>query len=959
MKLPFPLIQRATATIRALFLVLGATVVPLLLRGSAPAWWSQRAVIVENAVADDYAPANQGQLKNIAKAAVAEMDAKLTSGAGDELHGLVGNWSLPGTGTNDFAPVNLSQLKNVAKPFYDRLIAAGLIDFYPWLSSFNSPDDFAVANIGQVKSLFSFEIPSPNSLNDPLQDRLAPGSSGNLALEANAVWFWGKRFDGNSGFQSTYPRRMTGLAAVRSVSAGDDHFVVLGENGMVWSWGKNASGQLGDGTNLDKSAPAEVPNVSNIVSVKAGGAHTLALQQNGTVLGWGDNYDGQLGTGDNAASSTPISVVGLGDVRKIVAGPTRSAALKNDGSVWTWGYDHYAVQTGQYLSNNAPLQVSGLADIVDIAVGSQHVVAVKADGTVCACGSISLIHVGNGNPWWIYQDIPVQVPKLANVAKVASRFEYTLALLNDGTVWAWGSNNFGQLGDGTSQVRQAPAQVPALTDVIAIATNYQYSLAMKADGTVWTWGDGASGILPGVDRHVPQQVVFGLFDTNHNGMDDRWELQYFGNLNQAGDGDFDGDGISNLQEFLRATDPYDYFNGATPVVEMVSGNNQIGDPGTFLGKPFKVRVRNQAGQLLVNAPVKFTVSNGSGAMAAILSGPRQQSLVLRTDANGESAAYHALPDAAGTSTRTTVSAGNSAASSFVTFRGITKFVLPPTPTPSATPDPNTSPTSTLSPTATPVAPYRYAIIDLGKDLNPIRVNNKGWILLRGSDAQGNWGYYRWKGGTLEHLDYSGPHTEIHAADMNDDGIVVGTFRNDGPWGEDSEREIQGGLIWPVDRSMANKISAPSSFPGFSPRDWYLSYRQAFLTAISNSGNTYGQICTATVRGFLDSNLFVMNSAQWPGGSGSPMQLSNASGTNDDENNLFISHWTGSSDTISRANGAGHYIGRKLTPFAFLYGNFYIYGSESGMIDGQTVNFHPIDLNEAGTVVSSAGADMVV
>src|SRR3989440_7082905 len=374
MNLAPPASRNGIFTFRLAFTLVAAGLIPLLVYGSAPSWWSQRGVLVENAVADDYAPANQGQLKNIAKAAVAEMDAKLTSGAGDELHGLVGNWSLPDIGTNDFAPVNLSQLKNVAKPFYNRLIAAGLIDFYLWLSSFNSPDDFAVANIGQVKSLFSFEIPSPNSLNDPLQDRLAPGSSGNLALEANAVWFWGKRFDGNSGFQSTYPRRVTGLAGVRSVSAGDDHFVVLGESGMVWSWGRNASGQLGDGTNLDRSAPAEVPNVSNIVSVKAGGAHTLAFQQNGAVLAWGDNYDGQLGTGDNAASSTPVSVVGLSDVHKIAAGPTRSAALKNDGTVWTWGYDHYSPQTGQQLSNNVPVQVNGLADVVDIAVGYQHVV---------------------------------------------------------------------------------------------------------------------------------------------------------------------------------------------------------------------------------------------------------------------------------------------------------------------------------------------------------------------------------------------------------------------------------------------------------------------------------------------------------------------------------------------------------------------------------------------------------
>src|SRR6185369_1115091 len=115
-----------------------------------------RGVLAQDASADDYAPANQGQAKNIAKAAAAEMDARLTGGAGDQVHSLIDSWSTPGSPANDFAPINLGQLKNLAKPFYDRLIAVGLADSYPWQRSQVAPDDFAVANIGQVKNLFSF-----------------------------------------------------------------------------------------------------------------------------------------------------------------------------------------------------------------------------------------------------------------------------------------------------------------------------------------------------------------------------------------------------------------------------------------------------------------------------------------------------------------------------------------------------------------------------------------------------------------------------------------------------------------------------------------------------------------------------------------------------------------------------------------------------------------------------------
>src|SRR5205085_5068912 len=157
---------QATSAVRLALLLVGIALVPLLLY-AAPTWWSQRNVLVLNATPGDYAPANQGQLKHIARAAAAEMDARLTGGAGDELHQLIAAWSVVSPDTNDFAPVNLGQLKAVAKPFYDRLIALGRVDYYPWLRSLNPSDDFAVANIGQVKSLFGLEITAANILDDP------------------------------------------------------------------------------------------------------------------------------------------------------------------------------------------------------------------------------------------------------------------------------------------------------------------------------------------------------------------------------------------------------------------------------------------------------------------------------------------------------------------------------------------------------------------------------------------------------------------------------------------------------------------------------------------------------------------------------------------------------------------------------------------------------------------------
>jgi hypothetical protein len=165
MKLVPPDQRRAISAVR-LSLALAAIVMLPLLLYAAPVWWSQRNVLVQNAAPDDYAPANHGQLKNIARAAAAEMDAKLPGGAGDKIHALINTWLTPISQTNDFATVNLGQLKNVAKPFYDRLIAAGLVIRYPWTNVPNQSDDFAIANVGQVKNLFSFDLPAVDPLYD-------------------------------------------------------------------------------------------------------------------------------------------------------------------------------------------------------------------------------------------------------------------------------------------------------------------------------------------------------------------------------------------------------------------------------------------------------------------------------------------------------------------------------------------------------------------------------------------------------------------------------------------------------------------------------------------------------------------------------------------------------------------------------------------------------------------------
>ena len=166
-----PSIRRLFSSIRghvrlrtiALVLIAGA----LAVVAAPPAWWSARGVTNQNP-ADDYASINQGQLKNLVKAAVQELDSTLPGGAGDTLHGMITRWATPTAQPDDYAAVNLGQIKAAAAPVYDRLKAIGYATAYPWASNGKPPDDYAMANIGQAKRLFAFDLTTDtNSVGIP------------------------------------------------------------------------------------------------------------------------------------------------------------------------------------------------------------------------------------------------------------------------------------------------------------------------------------------------------------------------------------------------------------------------------------------------------------------------------------------------------------------------------------------------------------------------------------------------------------------------------------------------------------------------------------------------------------------------------------------------------------------------------------------------------------------------
>jgi alpha-tubulin suppressor-like RCC1 family protein len=289
---------------------------------------------------------------------------------------------------------------------------------------------------------------------------------------------------------------VVGVANVAAVATGDSHSLALDANGNVWVWGDDAHGQLGRGATLSNTVPTVVPGLSNIVQVSAeAGGSSLAVDASGNVWAWGLNYHGQLGDGTSANRSAPVRVAGVQNVQAVAVGANwTSMALDTNGNVWAWGNNFYGQlangTTGNY--STTPAQIAGISHVKAIAASAFHMLAVTQDGTAWAWGGNDNGELGLGTT--ASSLVPVPIPGLAGVKMVAATWGRSFAVKTDGTVMAWGLGAWGALGDGTwSNFNQlTPKAVPGLTNVVEISAA-THALARRLDGSVWGWGQTWGG----------------------------------------------------------------------------------------------------------------------------------------------------------------------------------------------------------------------------------------------------------------------------------------------------------------------------------------------------------------------------------------------------------------------------------------------------------------------------------
>ena len=292
-----------------------------------------------------------------------------------------------------------------------------------------------------------------------------------------------------------------------AVSGGGYHTLAVKADGTLWAWGRGAEGQLGNGLNSDQHLPVRVGTETNWASVFAGKYHSLGLKADGTLWAWGLNSDGQLGIGGTVNQNSPVQVEPGSLWQAVSAGAVHTLGLKPDGTLWGWGNgDNHQFWNQDSLNPDVPVQIgwSGDPDMGGeyehfraLAAGAYQTVAVETSGSLRAV-------VGDGTS---AQDFEWT----GDWQAIAAGSYHGLGVTSDGTLWAWGSNDQGQLGiDGPTD--WTPNLVGKDNNWAAVSAGEYHGMALKADNSVWVWGNNAEGQLGSGDtttRTTPAVSDFG------------------------------------------------------------------------------------------------------------------------------------------------------------------------------------------------------------------------------------------------------------------------------------------------------------------------------------------------------------------------------------------------------------------------------------------------------------------
>lgn len=358
-----------------------------------------------------------------------------------------------------------------------------------------------------------------------------------LAIKSNGtLWAFGFNSAGELGDNSfTHQYKPVQIGTDSNwiaVRGGRTFSMGLKSDGSIWTWGSNAYGQLGDaGTSTKRGVPYHVGNYV-AKAIAAGSYHALALLDNGKVISWGLNDNGQLGDGSRIDRNVPVNVKGT--YNTIAAGNAHSFGIASDGYMWSWGLcSHGQLGHGNVITQDTPQICNTGNRWVAIDGGEYHSIATDCNGKLYTFGRNNHSQIGSGFSGALRTSVDVESSVL-QWNQISGADGSFAAVRSDGTLWAWGNNNNGQLGDGTNATRSVPVMIGTDTNWVFVAMKKSSTIALKCDGTLWAWGnnaDGQLGIGNKTNQKSPVQVgSSGLWISVNNGGSHMLGIQVDGSL---------------------------------------------------------------------------------------------------------------------------------------------------------------------------------------------------------------------------------------------------------------------------------------------------------------------------------------------------------------------------------------------------------------------------------------------
>ncbi|OYU80729.1 MAG: hypothetical protein CFE23_08405 [Flavobacterium sp. BFFFF1] len=301
----------------------------------------------------------------------------------------------------------------------------------------------------------------------------------------------------------------------QKVSAGNDFTIAIRDDGTLWSWGRNPYGQLGDGSPTTSISywPKQTSEDNTWVTVSAGWNHAAGIKSDGTLWTWGQNYYGNLGDGTNTDKTVPVQVGSATNWVYVSANYDNTFAIKSDGTLWAWGQNSfYELGDGTNVSQNIPIQIGTATNWKMVTGGFAHTIGVKTNGTLWAWGRNNLGQLGDGTT--VDKTIPTQITTATNWTEANAGYEHSAGLKLNGTVWGWGHNQHGEVGNGTQTLSVlVPTQAGTDTNWKSVKAGRDHNIATKTNGTLWSWGSNVTGQQGNLSLSTSTRTSPGQVDT--------------------------------------------------------------------------------------------------------------------------------------------------------------------------------------------------------------------------------------------------------------------------------------------------------------------------------------------------------------------------------------------------------------------------------------------------------------